>query len=388
MTTKNLIRFSLLLSLAIGFTACKKGKSHFIVKGKIEGAADSTLYLYKRGITGADLVDSAKIGKNATFEIKTESPQYPDLYVLALGKQMVNLAVDSIETIELSGKYKDFATGYELKGSAQSDLIRKLYLKQLEVGKTLTQLKSQLDKKELADSAYQTRARQSTAAYREMAKNIILNNLRDLSAYYALFQQIDGYTVFDPLVKEDSRYYAAVATAWDTYHPKSPRAEHLKSYTLNTLARRRALEGKAPNIMDKATAVDPSEFYNISLPGLDERNIALKSLRGKTVLLDFTVYQDENAPAHNVALNKAYQKFKDSGFTIYQVSFGTPIHLWRTSASNLPWVCVREDNTNSDLTTRFNIQSLPAMFLINKQGEIVKRIENKDNISEEVAKVL
>ena len=221
-----------------------------------------------------------------------------------------------------------------------------------------------------------------------MAKNIILNNLRDLSAYYALFQQIDGYTVFDPLVKEDSRYYAAVATAWDTYHPKSPRAEHLKSYTLNTLARRRALEGKAPNIMDKATAVDPSEFYNISLPGLDERNIALKSLRGKTVLLDFTVYQDENAPAHNVALNKAYQKFKDSGFTIYQVSFGTPIHLWRTSASNLPWVCVREDNTNSDLTTRFNIQSLPAMFLINKQGEIVKRIENKDNISEEVAKVL
>lgn len=388
MTTKNLIRISLMCSLALVFTACKNGKSHFTVKGKIEGAADSTLYLYKRGITGADLVDSAKIGKDASFEINAESPQYPDLYVLALGKQMINLAVDSIETIELTGKYKDFATGYEVKGSVQSDLIRKLYLKQLAVSKTLKDLKSGLGKKEIADSTYQNRARQSAAAYREMAKEIILGNLRDLSAYYALFQQIDGYTVFDPLVKEDSRYYAAVATAWDTYHPKSPRAEHLKNYTLNTLAKRRAMEGKAPSMLEKATTVDASEFYNISLPGLDERNIELKSLRGKTVLLDFTVYQDENAPAHNVALNKAYQKFKDSGFTIYQVSFNTPIHLWRTSASNLPWVCVREDNSNSTLTTRFNIQSLPTMFLINKQGDIVKRIENKDNIVEEVAKVL
>lgn len=382
------MRFSLLLSLAIGFTACKDGKSHFTVKGKIEGASDSTLYLYKRGITGADLVDSAKIGKDATFKIESESPQYPDLYVLALGKQMIHLAVDSIETIEVAGKYKGFATGYQVKGSAQSDLIRKLYLKQLEVSKTLKQLKSQLDKKEIADSTYQNRARQSTTAYREMAKEIILGNLRDLSAYYALFQQIDGYTVFDPLVKEDSRYYAAVATAWDTYHSKSPRAEHLKNYTLNTLAKRRAMEGKSPSIMEKATTVDASEFYNISLPGIDERNVDLKSFRGKTVLLDFTVYQDENAPAHNVALNKAYQKFKDSGFTIYQVSFNTPIHLWRTSANNLPWVCVREDNPNSTLAARFNIQSLPTMFLINKQGEIVKRIENKDNVSEEVAKVL
>jgi glutathione peroxidase-family protein len=388
MTTKNLLRISLLLFLVIGFTACKNGKSHFTVKGKIEGAADSTLYLYKRGITGADLVDSAKIGKDATFEIKTESPQYPDLYVLALGKQMINLAVDSLETIEISGKYKTFATEYQVKGSVQSDFIRKLYLKQLEVSKMLKQLKSQLDKKEIADSTYQSRARQSTFAYRDLAKDIILNNLRDLSAYYALFQQIDGYVVFDPLVKEDSRYYAAVATAWDTYHPKSSRTEHLKNYTLNTLAKRRALEGKAPSIMDKATTVDASEFYNISLPGIDERNIELKSFRGKTVLLDFTVYQDENAPAHNVALNKAYQKFKNSGFVIYQVSFNTPIHLWRTSASNLPWVCVREDNANSDLTSRFNIQALPTMFLVNKEGEIVKRIENKDNISEEVAKVL
>lgn len=115
----------------------------------MKGAAIQVVYLYKRGITGADLVDSAKIGKDATFKIKSESPQYPDLYVLTLGKQMINLAVDSIETIEINAKKSDLATGYEVKGSEQSDLIRKLYLKQLEVSQTFAQLKSQLDKKEM-----------------------------------------------------------------------------------------------------------------------------------------------------------------------------------------------------------------------------------------------
>lgn len=388
MTTKLVYRIASLLLLTIAFSACKGGKSHFTVQGKIDGAADSTVYLYKRGITGAELVDSAKIDKDATFKIKAESPQYPDLYILSLGKQMINLAVDSLETIEIDAKKKDFATGYQVKGSEQSDLIRKLYLKQLEVTKTIETLKTQLTKKAITDSVFTDRARVETTAYRNLAKDIILKNLRDLSSYYALFQQIDGYTVFNPLDKEDSRYFSAVATAWDTFHNKSPRAEHLKKFTLTNIAKRRAMEGKTSGVMDSANTIDASEYYNISLPGIDDQNIELKSLKGKVVLLDFTVYQDQNAPAHNVALNKAFQKFKNSGFTIYQVSFGTPIHLWRTSASNLPWVCVHEDNSNSELVSRFNLQSLPAMFLINKAGEIVKRVDIKDDLESEIQKVL
>lgn len=388
MTHKKLTCLLLLISFVIGFSSCDN-KPHFTLKGKIEGATDSTvLYLYKRGITGADLVDSVKVKKDATFKIEAPAPQYPDLYILALGKQMINLAVDSIETIEISAKSKDFATSYHVQGSVQSDLIRKMYLKQVEVTKTLHDLKAKLDKKEIADSVYVNQAQKATKEFRDMSTQVILNNLRDLSAYYALFQQVDGYSLYNPLVKEDSRYFAAVATAWDTYHTKSPRAEHLKNYTLNTIAKRRAMEGKISTSTEKAVTVNESEYYNISLPGLDERNIELKSLRGKTVLLDFTVYQDENAPAHNMALNKVYQKYKNSGFTIYQVSFNTPLHLWRTSANNLPWTCVREDDSNSNLISRFNIQNLPTMFIVDKQGDIVKRIEAKEDIASQIEKVL
>jgi glutathione peroxidase-family protein len=387
MTSKSATRIALLLAFIVGFTACDN-KPHFTVKGKIEGAADSVLYFYKRGITGVDLVDSAKIRKDATFELKSQAPQYPDLYVLALGKQMINLAVDSIETIEIDANKKDFAIGYQVKGSPQSDIIRQLYLKQVEASKTLRELKSQLDKKMISDSSYVNQARLSVSAYKQEAQKVILANLRGMAAYYALFQQIDGYTVFDPLDKQDSRLFAAVATSWDTFSPQSPRSEHLKKYTLNALGHRRMMEGKGPDPMQKASVVDASKFFNISLPGLDDRHIELNSLRGKVVLLDFTMYQAQESPAHNIALNKAYEKFRNSGFVIYQVSFNTALHFWRTSASNLPWVCVREDDPNSPLIARFNIREIPTMFLIDRQGEIIKRLSPKENIVAEVERVL
>lgn len=383
-----LIRGTVLVAVGAALLTGCKHEPHFTVKGKIEGAADSTLLLFKRGITGADFVDSVKIGKDGTFKLEAPAPEFPDLYVLRLGKQMINLAVDSVDMIDVEAKMKDFATGYQLKGSPQSELIRQLYLKELDAERQLQTLKTKLAKKEIADSAYTTGVQNLANAYRGKAEEVILGNLRDLSAYFALFQKVNGLEVFDPLEKKDSRLFGAVATAWDAYHAKSPRAEHLKKFTLNAIGQRRALEGGGTNQLEATKTTEESEFFNISLPGKDDRKVELKSLKGKVVLLDFTSYQAEEAPGHNIALNKVYQQYKDAGFTIYQVSFSTPIQLWKTSAGNLPWVCVHEDNANTDLVGRFNLQALPTMYLINRQGEISKRVEGKDDLGAEVKKLL
>lgn len=388
MSLRNATPILLVLAFVIGFSSCKNSGPKFTVKGTIEEASDSVLYLYKRNIVGADLVDSAKINKDGTFQMKVSAPSFSELYVLALGKQMINLAVDSIETITINAKKTDFATGYTVEGSTQTELIRQLYLKQLEVSKTLKELKSQFDRKEIADSVYLQKAREATNAYRNLAQDIIVKNLQEISAYYALFQKIDGYVVFDPFNKSDSRFFSAVATAWDTYKPESPRTEHLKKYTLNAIGKRRAAEGTSSSILEKASVGSGEDYFNISLPGIDDKKLDLSSLKGKVVLLDFSMYQSENSPAHNIALNKVYEKYKNSDFTIYQVSFGTPLHFWKTSANNLPWITVREDNTNSELLARFNIQNLPTTFLLNKRGEIVSRISSYNSLSSEIEKLL
>jgi len=106
------------------------------------------------------------------------------------------------------------------------------------------------------------------------------------------------------------------------------------------------------------------------------------------VIVDFTAYQTEFSPAHNIQINEVYSKYKGA-IEVYQVSFDTDIHAWKNAATNLPWICVRDDKyINSPLLSRYNVQGFPTTYIMNKNGEIVKRMTASDNLAAEVQKLL
>ena len=82
------------------------------------------------------------------------------------------------------------------------------------------------------------------------------------------------------------------------------------------------------------------------------------------------------AAPHNLMLRDLYNKYASQGLEIYQVSLDADEHFWKTSADNLPWVCVRDENgiysTNAAL---YGVQNLPAFFLINRNNELRARGE-------------
>ncbi len=389
---KNIVRRgSLIVALAsvISWVGCGDKQSYFTVKGNIDGGADSMVYLYQREITGSELVDSAEVEPDGSFEIRSKSPQYPDLYILSLGDKMINLAIDSTETVEVTASANGFATDYKISGSPQSELIKSLYDRQLATSSALSELKKQLENKALSDTVYLQKAVQVVEDFKKYSTDVMMKNLKEVSAYYALFQQIDGFPLFDLTDKKDLKLFSAVATAWDTYRKKSPRAEHLKQFTLNAIginrANNRTVSEKLPEMNKEA---DTDGHFALSLPDVNEKQIPLNHLKGRVVLLDFTSYQAESSPAHNIALNKVYEKYNTKGLEIYQVSFGTPIQIWKTVASNLPWICVREQDAQSALFGRFNIQELPTIYIIDRMGNIVKRVEVNTNLDAEIEKVL
>jgi len=75
-------------------------------------------------------------------------------------------------------------------------------------------------------------------------------------------------------------------------------------------------------------------------------------------------------------LRDLYNKYAGQGLEIYQVSLDADEHFWKTSADNLPWVCVRDENgiysTNAAL---YGVKNLPALFLINRNNELRARGE-------------
>ena len=112
-------------------------------------------------------------------------------------------------------------------------------------------------------------------------------------------------------------------------------------------------------------------------------------LKGKVVLLDFTVYQSAVAAPHNLMLRDLYNKYASQGLEIYQVSLDADEHFWKTSADNLPWVCVRDENgiysTNAAL---YGVQNLPAFFLINRNNELRARGETVKDLEGTIKSML
>ena len=71
------------------------------------------------------------------------------------------------------------------------------------------------------------------------------------------------------------------------------------------------------------------------------------------------------------------------------VSLDADEHFWKTTADNLPWICVRDpQGVYSPYTSSYNIRNLPTLFLINRDNELSLRGEAVKNLEEEVKKLL
>ena len=88
-------------------------------------------------------------------------------------------------------------------------------------------------------------------------------------------------------------------------------------------------------------------------------------------------------------LRNLYDKYAGQGLEIYQVSLDADEHYWKTTADNLPWVCVRDANgIYSTMASAYNVQSVPAIFLINKNSELSARGETVKDLDAAVKALL
>ena len=56
---------------------------------------------------------------------------------------------------------------------------------------------------------------------------------------------------------------------------------------------------------------------------------------------------------------------------------------------SLPWDCVRDPQTvYSEVAALYNVKQLPALFLLDKQGNLVKRVDDLLKLEEETKKIL
>ena len=107
------------------------------------------------------------------------------------------------------------------------------------------------------------------------------------------------------------------------------------------------------------------------------------------VLLDFTAYKTNYSPNYNLMLKGLYNKYADQGFTIYQVSVDSDESFWLNTAPNLPWISVYDEaSLGSTYLKLYNVEQITAAFLIDRDGNIVDRPDESDQLDSKIAELL
>lgn len=376
---------TIILCLLIGLlSGCRRSAADFTVTGVVAGAEGQTIYLENIGLAAVTLIDSAKVGASGKFRFKCPRPDYPDFYRLRLKNQWINFAIDSTETLTFTADAKSFATSYTVDGSDNCTAIKNIALAQLDASQEIDRAREEHRVGALSDSAFGRRVAEAAEAYKDVARKYIYARPMSTAAYFALFQQVGGMLLFDLYDKNDSRAFGAVATSYNNLYPESPRSKHLYNLALQSLKATRA----RPALNLEGVPTQEIDMIDIELPDLSGRTVKLSDIApGHITLLCFTAYETEWGPALNLTLGSLYEKYRNRGLRIYQISIGDDLHFWKNVASNLAWTCVRTTDA-SPYAALYNIRSLPTLFLLNRQGAPVKRIDNPDRLESEVQALL
>ena len=370
--------------ISAGFAACNRGPV-FNVEGEISGAEGKMLYIEHSSIEGVVGLDSAKLGGDGRYHFSEARPEAPDFYRLRIDDRIINFVVDSTETVNISSDYNTFSSGYSVTGSESNVKIKELSLLQAELQAKVNELnKSGMPAGLAQDSLF----RMVESYKNDVKRNYIFKEPDKASSYFALFQQLNGFMIFNPLSnKEDVKCFAAVATSLNHNYPHADRSRNLYNMVIKGMKNTRTPQTKTLEISEDM--INETSIIDIPLKDINGETKHLTDYKGKVVLIDFTAYATPSSGTRTLALRELYNKYSSQGLVIYQVSLDTDEHFWKTACDNLPWVCVRDpQGPYSTYVNIYGVTALPTAFLVNKNNELVLRLNEKSDIEAEIKKLL
>lgn len=383
---KHICKAAAVVLAALSIASCNNNK--FTVEGQIAGAKDSVLYFENVGLEGINVLDSVKLNDNGDFSFSQDATTAPEFYRLRIADQIINVSIDSTETVQVKGQYPGMASNYTISGSENCEKIRELALKQIDLQAKAIALQSNT---ELGIAKANDSIQSMINAYKEEIKrNYIYKEPYKAYAYFALFQAIGNYLIFNPRAnKEDIKAFAAVATSWDTYYPHAERGQNLHNIAIEGMKNQRIVEAQNADIQIEASKVQEAGVLDIALLDNKGNMRHLTDLKGQVVLLDFHVFALKDSPARIIQLRELYNKYHAQGLEIYQVSLDSDEHFWKQQTAALPWISVRdEDGAGSQRLALYNIQAVPDFFVIDRGNNLVKRAAQIADLEAEIKKLL
>jgi thiol-disulfide isomerase/thioredoxin len=357
---KKVIIFSGVLVLL----ACNRERIR--ITGHIANAKQAVILLDEVDVYSTRVVDSVLLKNNGNFRFAFNA-KIPGFYQLRLSPdQVIVLFPKPGDRIRVEADTRSLISSLNIEGSHDSEQVTKLIRFMQETRNALDSINA-LYGKASSDTMRERLSREYQdilEKHRRFSIAFILTHSNSLASIYALYQQYQpGSYVF--YKNTDLQFFKIVSDTLSKYFPKSKHVIALQANTKKMISdyKSQLLYGSLQNAEES--------LPEVAFPDLRGDTINLRSLKGKLVLLCFWASWDKNSVKQNLQLKKLYNKYKNKGFEIFQVSFDNSVNDWRNAVlyDELPWISVIDVSfPNSIVAGNYNITELPFNYLIGKDN--------------------
>lgn len=365
--------------------SCSKSEN-FSIKGTITNSQSKMIYLDQLGIDGTTPFDSSKIDKDGRFKL-SGTVSYPTFFLLRMNNQkFITLLIDSLEKVTFSADYINFSKDYKLEGSIGSEKVKELNNHLAETNNKIDSIQSLIMMN--SDNRNYTALRDSLVKklqrvyvdQQEYSKKFITDNPFSMASVLAIYQKFNNGNY----IVQDIQTLKVAASALHSMYPKSVHAESLYKDTEKLVKNIRQQE--LSDFIEQYGKNSP----DVTLPDQNGKNIILSSIKGKAVLVQFWSASDKNSRILNNVLRQNYQEFKSKGFEIYQISIDTDKEAWMQAIKEdqMNWINVGDMQGSVEAIHNFNIRSIPANYLLNRDGSIVARNLKGPEIHQKLSEIL
>ena len=390
---KNLLILVFLVSV---LSSCGPEKN-VRIKGSLNGANAEKIYLLELSNERASRSDTVQLDAKGNFSFKHKISQ-PTFYSLTVNNKAITLLAKPGENITVSGDARHLPLTCGITGSEDSkniSILRQrleqtlfvgdsLYktLKMFEGNRNLVNIQRQLEWNFINEvdslKAFNIRFMEENpkslvviyVLYQQLSQNFFLFNQEDNIRYFPLFNK-----------EEDIKYFRKADSTFYRRYPKVPIVNTLHANVMTMNEQYNALQ------LNKMLFMLGKDAPEIALPALNGKIAKLSANKGKYVLLDFWASWSAPCRTENIYLLNIYHKYRDKGFEVFQVSLDHNKSLWERAIKEdgLPWINVCDFlSWESDVVKLYGVETIPANFLIDKEGAIITKNLKGDDLEKKL----